>query len=368
VSASVVIVALVATTILPSRVNASDLLERAEKAAQTGTVALQSYRGTVKGENWMTGDNTRAATAATFEQQIAFAAPNKLRLEVTATGANGAAGRQLLVSDGTNAWLYVADAQVAQHVPPHWVLQNGPFAASTLGAALESFAPAFDAKQLADETVAGRATYVLELTPKSGNPMAQRVAKLRFWLDQATLLQLAAEMLDTSGAVLMRWRFDSITLNGEVAADAFTFTPPAGTRIGEILPPQAFQQPGQREQHWLMVARSVTFQLFKPTVGIDGLEELLPSKADNGVVLLPFRVPNGPAVVVITQGPASAFPAATGETITLGEVKATYRVADGVQSLDLDRAGTHVHLQAPQAFPKEAILALAVSLVAVPKP
>jgi outer membrane lipoprotein-sorting protein len=361
-AAALMLGVVVAFVLLAARVNAADILARAEKAALSGTTALQSYRGTVKGENWM-----GAAQASTFEQQIAFVSPNKLRLNVKATAPNGAGGSQLLVTDGATGWIYVPDAKVAQPVDPHFVLQNGPFAASTLGATLESFASAFDATQLPDDTIAGRKTYVLNLVPKQGNPIGQQVGKVRFWIDQETLLQLAAQVSDRSGALLMRWRFETIALNVNVAPDTFVFMPPADAHIGMIVPPQA-QHP-EREQAWALLASQVPFKLFKPVVTIDGLEEIGPGKADNGVVILPFRVPNGPAVVLLAQGPASAFPqAGGGAAITLGEVKATYRVAEGLQSLDFDRDGTHLHLQAPQHLPREALFGLAASLAPVPKP
>src|SRR3989442_2548992 len=363
IAAGVVVAVLVASALLPARVNAADILARAEQAAVNGTTALSSYRGTITGENWMT-EHGRTDTSATFEQQISFVSPNKLRLEVSASAAGGAVGRHILVTDGTYGWVYVPDAKVAQPVDPHFVLQNGPFAASTLGAAIESFSQAFDATQLPDDAIAGRKAYVLDLVPKRDNPMAQQFGKVKFWIDQETLLQLAAEASDPSGAVLMRWHFDSLTLNVDIAPDTFAFTPPADVHIGVIVPPQAM--PSDRDQAWAMLAHQVPFQLFKPMVSIEGLEIVGPGRADNGVVILPFRVPNGPAIVVLAQGPASAFPqTGAGTAITLGEVQATYRVADGAQTLDFDRAGTHVHIQAPQQLPKEALFGVAASLAPV---
>ncbi|HKW77493.1 MAG TPA: outer membrane lipoprotein-sorting protein, partial [Candidatus Limnocylindria bacterium] len=365
VAAAVALGVLLLATLVPSRANAADLLARAERAAVNGTIALSSYRGTITGENWMGDQGKRAAQPSTFEQTVSFAAPNKLRLDVTATAPNGAGGKQVFITDGTTGWIYAPDANVVQPVPPQFVLQNGPFAASTLGAAIESFSPAFDATQLADETAAGRAAYVLNLVPKQGNPMAQHVGKVRLWIDQQTLLQLGAEMSDASGALLMRWRVESLALNVALAPDTFVFTPPADAHRGVIVPPQAM--PSDREQVWATLARAVPFQLFRPLVAIEGLEEIGPGRGDNGVVVVPFRVPNGPPVVVLAEGPSSAFPQnGAGTMVTLGEVRATYRLADGVQSLDFDRAGTHVRVQAPAQLPKEALFGLVASLAPVP--
>jgi outer membrane lipoprotein-sorting protein len=366
VAATLVAAVLVTSALLPARVNAADILARAETTAVRGTVAVQSYRGVIKGQNWMGDQGLRAAAASTFEQQVSFAAPNKVRLDITARAPNGAVGRQLLVSDGTNGWIYVPDAKAAQPVPPEFVLQSAPFAASTLGQAIESFSQAFDATQLADETVAGRRALVLQLVPKQGNPMAKQVSKVRLWLDQETLVQLGAEMSDSSGALMMRWQFDSITLGGEIAPDTFVFALPAGVKITQIVPPGA-QQPN-RDQAWAMVASQVPFQLFRPVCGIDGLEELLPGKADNGLVMLPFRVPNGPAVVLLQQGALASFGPLIGEAVAIGDLKATYSVADGAQFLDFDKGATHLRIQAPQPLPREALIHLAVSLTPVPMP
>jgi hypothetical protein len=85
--------------------------------------------------------------------------------------------------------------------------------------------------------------------------------------------------------------------------------------------------------------------------------------------MMGFRVPNGPVVAAVLQGALSAFTAGTGGTaITIGDAQATYRVADGLQTIDFDRSGTHLRVQGPAELPKEALLGVAASLVAVPRP
>jgi negative regulator of sigma E activity len=245
-------------------------------------------------------------------------------------------------------------------------MQQGPFAASTLAGARQSFSRAFAVAKEADATIAGRDAYVLRLVPTADNPMAKEIASLRFWIDQATLLQLGAELSDATG-VLMRWHFDTIEVNVDVAPDTFAFTPPDGTRIAELVPPQAAQ--AMREQQWAMAASRVSFAVFRPLVAIEGLEEVGPGISDDGLVMVGFRVPNGPVVAAALQGAPSAFTsAAGGATITIGDLQATYRVADGLQMLDFDRSGTHVRVQGPAQLPKEALLGVAASLAAVPKP
>jgi outer membrane lipoprotein-sorting protein len=366
VAAGVILAVLVASTVVPARVSAADLLAKAERAATTGTSALASYRGTITGESWMGEQGKRAAAASSFEQQVAFAAPNKLRLDVTATAPNGAVGHQLLISDGTNGWVYAPDAKAAQPIEPQFVLQNGPFAASSLGAALQSFAQAFDATQQADDTVAGRPAYVLKLVPKPGGPLGPQVGSVRMWLDQATLLQVAAEMNDPAGALLMRWRFATVEVNVDIAASTFAFALPAGTKITQLVPNGAA---AGREQAWAQLAGRIAFALFRPLVTVDGLEEVGPGTAEDGTVLVGFRVPNGPTIVAVLQGPPGTFTVAAGGTsVILGEAQAMYRVADGLQMLDFERAGTHLRVQAPAQLPKEALFGVAASLVAVPKP
>src|SRR2546430_17629624 len=47
--------------------SASDLLVRAERAAVSGSTALNAYRGTTKGENWMGPDGKRLTGPAPYE-------------------------------------------------------------------------------------------------------------------------------------------------------------------------------------------------------------------------------------------------------------------------------------------------------------
>jgi outer membrane lipoprotein-sorting protein len=364
--AAVVLVAAVVTSALAPAANAASILRSAERAAMSGTAALTSYSGTISGESWQGEDGKRAASASTFVQKISTVTPNKLRLDITGTAANRTTGHQLLVSDGATAWIYAPDAKTAQPIPPEFVMQQGPFAASTLAGAQQSFSQVFDVTQQADATVAGRAAYVLRLVPKAGTPMTQQIASVRLWIDQATLLQLGAELDDATG-VLMRWHFDTIEVNVDIAADTFAFTPPAGTSVAQLIPPQAAQ--AMREQQWAMLASQVSFAVFRPLVTVDGLEEVGPGRSDDGLVMVGFRVPNGPVVAAVLQGAPSAFTAGTGgAAITIGDAQATYRVADGLQTIDFDRSGTHIRAQGPAQLPKEALLGVAASLAAVPKP
>jgi len=73
-------------------------------------------------------------------------------------------------------------------------------------------------------------------------------------------------------------------------------------------------------------------------------------------------------VVVMQQGARDAFPSVSGESVTVGDVTAIYRTADGTQHLDFDRTATHVHIQAPQALGRDPLYHLAMSLVPVTKP
>ena len=358
------IIVLVASLVIATApASASDLLVRAERAAVNGSAALNSYRGTTKGENWMGPEGRRLTTPASYEQKIEFSSPNNVRIETTATDPSGASGRQQLFFDGKAAWIYVPDAKVAQPIDPRMVLSQSPFAPSTLAGAIEGLSQAFNAKQLPDDTVLGRPAHVLELSPKDpaqGGPMA----KITTWLDAQTLLQLGADVRDAQGQLLMTWRFIALELNVDIAASEFTFTPSADVRIGQVLPPGAIT--AMRLQVWNQLATQSAFQLFRPFCGIDGLDEGMPARDQRGVVFLPFTA-NGSPVVLMQQGPRDAFPVVNGENVTIGDVTAVYRVTDGIQHLDFERSGTHVHIQAPQPLGRDPLYHLAVSLMPVAK-
>jgi len=359
-----VVVLVVSLVVAGAPASASDLLVRAERAAAGATSAFDSYRGTVAGQNWMGGDGKRLAVPASYEQKIEFRAPSSLRIETTATDPSGATGRQVLFFDGKAAWIYVPDAKVAQPIDPRMVLSQGPFAPSTLAGAIEALSQVFTAKQLGDDTIIGRTTHVLELTPKQPSQTGT-IARITTWLDTATLLQLGADVRDAQGQLLMTWRFVGFELNADVPASDFSFTPGVDVRIGQVLPPGATT--GMRLELWGQLAAQSSFSVFRPFCGIDGLDEGMPARDDRGVVILPFSA-NGAPVVVMQQGPRDAFPSASGESVTVGDVSAIYRTADGTEHLDFDRAGTHVHIQAPQPLGRDPLYHLAVSLVPVAKP
>jgi hypothetical protein len=92
----------------------------------------------------------------------------------------------------------------------------------------------------------------------------------------------------------------------------------------------------------------------------------MPSSDQQGVVVVPFTA-NGAPVVVMQQGPHDAFLSVSGENVTIGDITAIYRVADGTEHLDFERSGTHVHIQAPQPLGRDPLYHLAMSLVPVAK-
>jgi len=343
--------------------SASDLLVRAERAAVNGSASLNTYRGTTRGENWMGPDGKRLAVPASYEQKIEFSSPNSVRIETTATDPSGATGRQQFFFDGKGAWIYAPEAKVAQPIDPRMVLSQSPFAPSTLAGAIEALSQAFNARQLSDDAVLGRPAHVLELSPKDparSGPMA----KITTWLDAQTLLQLGADVRDAQGQLLMTWRFVALELNVDIAASDFTFTPSADVRIGQVLPPGATI--AMRMQFWSQLAAQSGFQLFRPFCGIDGIDESMPASDQRGMVVVPFTADGSP-VVLMQQGPRDAFPSVSGENVTIGDVTAIYRVADGTEHLDFERSGTHVHIQAPQPLGRDPLYHLAVSLVPVAK-
>ena len=361
IAAVLVLVASLVVATAPA--SASDLLVRAERAAVNGSTALNTYRGTTKGENWMGPDGKRLTVPGSYEQKIEFGSPNNLRIETTATDPSGATGRQQLFFDGKAAWVYAPDAKVAQPIDPRMVLSQSPFAPSTLAGAIEGLSQVFNARQLADDVVLSRSAHVLELAPKdpaNSGPMA----KITTWLDAQTLLQLGADVRDAQGQLLMTWRFVALEMNVDIAASDFTFTPSADVRIGQVLPPGAIT--AMRMQLWGQLAAQSAFQVFRPFCGIDGLDEGMPGRDERGVVVVPFAA-NGAPVVVMQQGPRDAFPTVSGENVTIGDISAIYRVADGTEHLDFERSGTHVHIQAPQPLGRDPLYHLAVSLMPVAK-
>lgn len=90
-----------------------------------------------------------------------------------------------------------------------------------------------DAKLLPDETVDGKACWVIEMTPKQMNPMAPS-GKSTHAFDKETGLMIRMIGMDQTGKEMTRTTVTDIKLNEKLDPKSFTFTPPEGVTVTDV--------------------------------------------------------------------------------------------------------------------------------------
>lgn len=132
-----------------------------------------------------------------------------------------------IVADGKYVWLYLPSTTPGQVIRSP--LDEGGTGTVDLSAQfLTSPRTRYDITSLGTKTVAGRATHVYRLVPKSGRTVQFKSAVVYIDDRDASIRQF--EVTEPSG--LQRTvTLTSFRTNVPVDAKAFTFTPPSGTRI-----------------------------------------------------------------------------------------------------------------------------------------
>ncbi len=131
---------------------------------------------------------------------------------------------QLYVADGKNIWFYDRDLEQVTVKPQSDALGSTP---ALLLSTVEPLETNFEVREVG---LKDGGLYWLELNPKDADSNFDFV---KLAMDGDTLR--AMEMVDGFGQST-RLYFDPMTRNPELAADVFTFTPPAGVDvIGEAL-------------------------------------------------------------------------------------------------------------------------------------
>ena len=187
------------------------------------------------------------ASSAAAEQELSsllsgtqlfrVAADGPTRQALTSTDpASGFA----LVHDGGSAWVYAARGHSATH-----------FTGVGAGAAASADQPVLDPQQAAaaalkalgssttvsvsgQSKVAGQSVYELSARPKGGG---STVGEVRIAVDAANGMPLEVRVLPSDGSdPILDVAFSSLSFAAP-AADAFTFTPPSGTKVVEQAAP-----------------------------------------------------------------------------------------------------------------------------------
>ncbi len=133
------------------------------------------------------------------------------------------AGDQV-VADGEVLWLYLPSSAPGQVLKVPRALGAGLDIASEL---LRDPATRYRVRALGDETIDGRATESIELTPRTTGGM---FTKAVLWIDPAQALVRRVAITEAAG-MERRIEFTAIRIGAALPADAFAFSPPAGVRV-----------------------------------------------------------------------------------------------------------------------------------------
>jgi outer membrane lipoprotein-sorting protein len=310
----VAVLALVTWLHKPQPASAQEVIQKAQASLQSPAAGgIQSY---VLSEI----RHIYAASGATGQQasqtQHWYQAPNRWRDEYQQTtlagdGVTTSTTSYIQVSDGTNLWQYSAinqerNASVSQ-------LDANMNGQGLFGDNVQSLTDLFQrastcyhAQLSGEATVAGRATYVIDmgpsLCPSASSPDMN--GPLTIWVDKETYFVLKQELRSTRGDTLvMSDEVLQVQYNVSIDPARFTFTPPSGVEVQDMRPkptPSASQYQTQLAQ----LAGQLSFPLFAPTYVPQGLGPLQPYQQAMGDMQVTLSyVPPAEAAQNVIAGP-----------------------------------------------------------------
>ena len=224
------------TTNLPA-ISAQELM--AKMASAEGSVT--SVSGEVSWDNKLLGDLSTASGMAQMPAQSPLTSSGSGRIWVSDAGvrveSQGSGGDQVAgVSKASQtAWTYDSAANTAKQ----WSLtgdlpaqspEPSPSAMTpvTIAVFLQQLAPYATVDVAGQATVAGRAAYLLRMTPVADDTALGAVQAA---VDGETMMPLSLEVFAKSGgAAVLSFGFDSVSY-APVDSKLFEFTPPAGAKV-----------------------------------------------------------------------------------------------------------------------------------------
>jgi len=204
---------------------------------------VQAVSGEVSWKNDLFGDLGSATDMAQLPAQSPLTSSGSGRIWVSDAGvrveSQGAGGDQVAgVSKATRtAWTYdsatntvrrlvmAGDAPANEPIPSPSASMMTPAA---IGAYLQQLAPYATVDVAGQGTVAGRAVYLLRMTPVADDTA---LGAVQASIDGKTMMPLRLEVFAKSGgAAVLQFGFDSVSY-GPIDAALYDFTPPAGTTV-----------------------------------------------------------------------------------------------------------------------------------------
>ncbi|MBI2954940.1 MAG: zf-HC2 domain-containing protein [Chloroflexi bacterium] len=295
--------ALVASSYFPGTsqfvpaVQAQEILEKAAKVARTPAASgIHSLEMT--SAYWAKRVEPRFGRVGTemrSETHTWWQTPNRWRRELkqTAPPEEAMAEPDVSVSDGQSVWDTQAGGKgvtINAWEPQMDILHSLPaFEAFKVGSTADAMNDleslfhdlrvCYDPELLPEESVAGRAAYVVDLGPtKCPSASAASMNGRRIiWVDKETFFQLKSEQygVDPSQGIIVTSEVTSIRFNGDMDPQLFTFTPAADATVQDYRPkpaPSADEFQYQIEQ----IAKQADFPVFIPQYVPRGLKPRQP--------------------------------------------------------------------------------------------
>jgi len=265
-AAAVALVAVLAVGLLvwwtpPEAVSAETILDRAEAMADSPT-SVQTYH------LLMSHIIPAKAPGLTISSEVWYGGPDRQRTSERTTDASGAlVSSQEVVFNGADTWIAHTEhgqTQVVHTIGTTWTRPaDDPSSQTSLSDLLSRYGGkgcTAVRREAAEATVAGQATYVVNVAPRIGgcgpstaaspaavaapSPAPVRVSGeitsgrivgrqplVQVWVDMHSFLPLKIEVHDASGAVLDRSEVTHIDYNQPIAAETFTYAPPPGVTV-----------------------------------------------------------------------------------------------------------------------------------------
>lgn len=348
-------VVVLATPSVPA--DAHEIVARLERGSiDPSAVGLTRYAGTLRATSW-TGPSGWLGVPIVADERVWFQAPKNLRLETTL--ATTSAPTTTVLMDDTQSWLWTPAAHSAFRLSATSTGTLAFLTGSEVQVALANVSRDYAAAGDGSETVAGRATDRVILTPLPGGAVSVEVGRVVLSVDHEHSIPLAGRVLDRNNQPVFEWAFNQIDFAPSFDSSIFVFAPEPGTIIVDLPSTGAVGA----EAKWRELARGTTFTLFRPTFRSNTLEPGYPSRDQDRVVVSYRSATDLAAILIIEMAATNAFE--PGEGVSLPTGAAVYRRDADRQRLIVRREGTRIELQAPLGGNRDDLMNAAASLVAV---
>ncbi len=150
----------------------------------------------------------------------------------------------LVVSDDKYIWT-LSESQGQKMVIKNRVAEGQNMA---VGEGFDALRKDYDLKLLPDETVEGKAAWVIEATPKKGAPAAQAGMTMRYYYDKDSGMMVKMVGKSVDGKTTMTTIVKDLKLNPDISADRFVFKVPEGVQVMDMTAGQPQPKPAHEAE------------------------------------------------------------------------------------------------------------------------